>query len=172
MVPFFVVFHSSSPHILCLWLSLDFSQKDELISFIHTWSFSLLSPHLYFCSHDIHLPSSWLPIKLRLIWKQFRLERQVWGWSFRGGEARGAPLTAGSDFLLYTACEFEHQALGCWLSPSHRCRIKTWTRIWTCLEKKQKTFFFVRKSRQRKTNGSKRVCILSLNFRIDLFLFK
>lgn len=32
----FVVFQPLPSHILCLWLSLDFSQTDKLISFIHT----------------------------------------------------------------------------------------------------------------------------------------
>lgn len=32
----FVVFQPFPSHILCLWLSLDFSQTDKLISFIHT----------------------------------------------------------------------------------------------------------------------------------------
>lgn len=58
-------------HILCLWLSLDFSQMDKLISFIHTWSFSLLSPRLDPPTlpypptpHNIPFPSSWLAIEL------------------------------------------------------------------------------------------------------------
>lgn len=32
----FVFFQPFPSHILCLWLSLDFSQTDKLISFIHT----------------------------------------------------------------------------------------------------------------------------------------
>lgn len=43
-------YHLFPSQILCLWLSLDFSQIDKLISFIHTWSFSLLSP----CLHSPH----------------------------------------------------------------------------------------------------------------------
>lgn len=66
-------------HILCLWLSLDFSQTDKLISFIHTWSFSLLSPRLDFSSP---LTTSFLPVGWPwsfTLWKQFRLERQERG---------------------------------------------------------------------------------------------
>lgn len=57
----FVVFQPFPSHILCLWLSLDFSQTDKLISFIHTWSFSLLSLRL-----DFFFPSLWHPSSFQL----------------------------------------------------------------------------------------------------------
>lgn len=55
----FVVFQPLPSHILCLWLSLDFSQTDKLISFIHTWSFfSFITTSWFFLFFppDILLP--------------------------------------------------------------------------------------------------------------------
>lgn len=64
----FVVFQPLPSHILCLWLSLDFSQTDKLISFIHTWSFfSFITTSwffLFFPPLTSFFPSSWLAIEL------------------------------------------------------------------------------------------------------------
>lgn len=86
----FVVFQPFPSHILCLWLSLDFSQTDKLISFIHTWSFSLSSPRLdfFFFPSDIPLPSSWLAVELCFMktvktWKA----GARWRWGGGGGSA-------------------------------------------------------------------------------------
>lgn len=60
----FVVFQPLPSHILCLWLSLDFSQTDKLISFIHTWSFfSFITTSWFFLFfppwHPSSLPVGW-----------------------------------------------------------------------------------------------------------------
>ena len=60
----FVVFQPLPSHILCLWLSLDFSQTDKLISFIHTWSFfSFITMSWFFLFfppwHPSSLPVGW-----------------------------------------------------------------------------------------------------------------
>lgn len=136
----FVVFQPFPSHILCLWLSLDFSLTDKLISFIHTWSFSLLSPRLDFfppwhpssfqlAGHRALLYENSLDLKGRseVAWGR------GWGWGgWGGGGGVGQPNR--SDFLSYLVCHCESQpselgmqsASNCLLA-SYRHWLKTWT---------------------------------------------
>lgn len=112
----FVVFQPFPSHILCLWLSLDFSQTDKLISFIHTWSFSLSSPRLdfFFFPSDIPLPSSWLAVELCFM-KTVKTWKAGARWRWGGGQPANS-----SDFhsRFFCHCESRASALGIPSAPN------------------------------------------------------
>lgn len=106
----FVVFQPFPSHILCLWLSLDFSQTDKLISFIHTWSFSLLSPRLDFFS-PWH-PSSFQLAGHRALLYENSLDlkgRSEVAWGGGGGSA--SPQVRLSFRILSVTVKARHQRL-------------------------------------------------------------
>lgn len=131
----FVVFHPFPSHILCLWLSLDFSQTDKLISFIHTWSFSLLSPCLDFfppwhpssfqlAGHRALLYENSLDLKGRSLMALGE------GWGRWGGRP-----AHGSEFLSYLVCHSESQASAVGIPSSTNCLLASyciyWLKTWT-----------------------------------------
>lgn len=120
----FVVFQPFPSHILCLWLSLDFSLTDKLISFIHTWSFSLLSPRLDF--FPLWHPSSFQLAGHRALLYENSLDLKgrsevawgrEWGWGGGGGEGGGGGLanpTGQTCFrILSVTVKASHQSLAC-----------------------------------------------------------